>query len=127
MFEKSRTCLPGCAERMNAPLPVTVHVADFGRWLPYANGQRADTWEDAESSLQKEALAIALQKGGLQKQDIEMVYAGDLLGSVMYTLKMIFNLNLSPASCCTPRPGSPHSTLPPGRASGINRWEMISN
>ena len=40
----------------------------------------ADTWEDAESSLQKEALAIALQKGGLQKQDIEMVYAGDLLG-----------------------------------------------
>ncbi len=40
----------------------------------------ADTWEDAESSLQKEALAIALQKGGLQKQDIELVYAGDLLG-----------------------------------------------
>lgn len=40
----------------------------------------ADTWEDAESSLQKEALAIALQKGGLQKQDIEIVYAGDLLG-----------------------------------------------
>lgn len=40
----------------------------------------ADTWEDAESSLQKEALAIALQKGGLQKQDLQLVYAGDLLG-----------------------------------------------
>lgn len=40
----------------------------------------ADTWEEAESSLQKEALEIALQKGGLQKQDIQFVYAGDLLG-----------------------------------------------
>lgn len=40
----------------------------------------ADTWEEAESSLQKEALEIALQKGGLQKQDIQLVYAGDLLG-----------------------------------------------
>jgi len=40
----------------------------------------ADTWEEAESSLQKEALEIALQKGGLQKQDIQIVYAGDLLG-----------------------------------------------
>lgn len=40
----------------------------------------ADTWEEAESSLQKEALEIALQKGGLQKQDIQIVFAGDLLG-----------------------------------------------
>ena len=40
----------------------------------------ADPWEEAESSLQKEALEIALQKGGLQKQDIQFVYAGDLLG-----------------------------------------------
>lgn len=40
----------------------------------------ADTWEGSESSLQKEALEIALQKGGLQKQDIQFVYAGDLLG-----------------------------------------------
>lgn len=40
----------------------------------------ADTWEEAESSLQKEALEIALQKGGLQKKDIQIVYAGDLLG-----------------------------------------------
>lgn len=39
-----------------------------------------DTWEESESSLQKEALEIALQKSSLQKQDIEIVYAGDLLG-----------------------------------------------
>lgn len=30
--------------------------------------------------MQKEALEIALRKGGLQKQDLQLVYAGDLLG-----------------------------------------------
>lgn len=40
----------------------------------------AQNWEDAESSLQKEALEIALSKGSLQKQDLQMVFAGDLLG-----------------------------------------------
>ena len=30
--------------------------------------------------MQKEALEIALRKGGMQKQDIQIVYAGDLLG-----------------------------------------------
>ena len=38
----------------------------------------AQNWEDAESSLQKEALEIALSKGSLQKQDLQMVFAGDL-------------------------------------------------
>ena len=40
----------------------------------------ADTWEDAESSLQKEALEIALGKAGLKKKDLQLVFAGDLLG-----------------------------------------------
>lgn len=40
----------------------------------------ADTWEDAESSLQKEALEIALSMAGIKKQDLQVVYAGDLLG-----------------------------------------------
>ena len=40
----------------------------------------ADTWEDAESSLQKEALEIALEKAGLKKKDLQLVFAGDLLG-----------------------------------------------
>lgn len=40
----------------------------------------ADTWEDAESSLQKEALEIALGKAGLKKADLQLVFAGDLLG-----------------------------------------------
>ncbi len=46
----------------------------------YGDKFGADTWEEAESSMQKEALEIALRKGGLQKQDIQIIYAGDLLG-----------------------------------------------
>lgn len=38
------------------------------------------TWEEAESILQKEALEIALSKAELAKQDLQMVFAGDLLG-----------------------------------------------
>ncbi len=40
----------------------------------------AQNWEEAESRLQKEALEIALSKAGLTKQDLQMVFAGDLLG-----------------------------------------------
>ena len=38
-----------------------------------------DTYEDAESKLQTEAMTIALQKGKLKKADINYVFAGDLL------------------------------------------------
>ncbi|MCI8523376.1 MAG: stage V sporulation protein AD [Lachnospiraceae bacterium] len=40
----------------------------------------AKNWEDAESSLQKEALEIALSKAKLVKDDLQIVFAGDLLG-----------------------------------------------
>lgn len=39
-----------------------------------------DTWEDAESSLQKEAVVMLLRKAGLGRQDIRCLFAGDLLG-----------------------------------------------
>lgn len=37
------------------------------------------SWEKAESMLQTEATNLAIRKAGLQKQDINMVFAGDLL------------------------------------------------
>ena len=40
----------------------------------------AQNWEDAESSLQKEALEIALGKAKLAKDNLQLVFAGDLLG-----------------------------------------------
>lgn len=46
----------------------------------YDDSFGAENWEEAESRLQKEALEIALSKAGLTKQDVQMVFAGDLLG-----------------------------------------------
>jgi len=37
------------------------------------------TWEKAESTMQKHALYKALEKGGLQEQDVDCLFAGDLL------------------------------------------------
>lgn len=37
------------------------------------------TWEQSESALQKEAVSSALRKGGLTREDIGCVFAGDLL------------------------------------------------
>ena len=39
-----------------------------------------DTWEEAESTLQKEALQLAIGKAGLTNKDIRFLFAGDLLG-----------------------------------------------
>ena len=44
-----------------------------------------DTWEKAESALQKEALALAMGKAGLQQEDIRYLFAGDLLGQTIAT------------------------------------------
>lgn len=39
-----------------------------------------NTWEEAESTLQKEALQIAIGRAGLKNEDIRFLFAGDLLG-----------------------------------------------
>ncbi|MDO4337681.1 MAG: stage V sporulation protein AD [Eubacteriales bacterium] len=39
----------------------------------------ADTWESAESAMQKEAATIAIGKAGLKPEEIRMAFAGDLL------------------------------------------------
>lgn len=49
-----------------------------------------DTWEKAESTLQKEALSIAMQKAKCAASDIDFLFAGDLLNqciSSSYGLK----------------------------------------
>lgn len=40
----------------------------------------AQTWEAAESSLQKDALQLLLDKESLKKEDLQLIFAGDLLG-----------------------------------------------
>ena len=43
------------------------------------------TWEEAESSLQKKAVGLALDKAGLKAGDISFLFAGDLLGQSIAT------------------------------------------
>lgn len=44
-----------------------------------------NTWEEAESTLQKEAFTMAIGRAGLKKEDIRYLFAGDLLGQTMAT------------------------------------------
>ncbi len=44
-----------------------------------------NTWEEAESNLQKDAIYMALGKAGLKPADISFVFAGDLLGQSIAT------------------------------------------
>lgn len=44
-----------------------------------------NTWEEAESTLQKEAVTLAMGKAKLNSEDIRYIFAGDLLGQAMAT------------------------------------------
>ena len=43
------------------------------------------TWEEAESSLQKDALYLAVKKSGLEMKQLRYLFAGDLLGQSIAT------------------------------------------
>lgn len=53
-----------------------------------------NTWEEAESTLQKEAAALAIQKAGLKKEDIRYIFGGDLLGQSIATTFGLMELNI---------------------------------
>ena len=53
-----------------------------------------DTWEAAESTLQKEAAVLAIGKAGLEKKDIRYIFGGDLLGQSIATTFGIMELNI---------------------------------
>ncbi len=41
------------------------------------------TWEEAESTLQKETASLAIGKAGLKPEEIRMAFAGDLLAQTI--------------------------------------------
>ena len=41
------------------------------------------SWEEAESSMQKQAVELAIQKAGYTKEDMHYILAGDLLGQLI--------------------------------------------
>lgn len=58
------------------------HAGPLGEHFDYFNdGDRfgQDTWEKAESEMQRMALAAALDKGHLVQEQVDMLFAGDLL------------------------------------------------
>jgi stage V sporulation protein AD len=44
-----------------------------------------ETWEEAESNLQKDAVYLALEKSGVKAADVDFIFAGDLLGQSIAT------------------------------------------
>ncbi len=52
------------------------------------------TWEEAESSLQKDAVYLALEKAKLKAEDISYIFAGDLLGQSIATSFGIASYNI---------------------------------
>lgn len=53
-----------------------------------------ENWEQAESSMQKEAVALALGKAGLKAEDIRYIFAGDLLGQNIATSFGVINYEI---------------------------------
>ncbi|MDL2302136.1 stage V sporulation protein AD [Lachnospiraceae bacterium OttesenSCG-928-D06] len=53
-----------------------------------------NTWEEAESSLQKDAVYLALEKAKLKSEEIQFIFAGDLLGQSIATSFGISSYNI---------------------------------
>lgn len=53
-----------------------------------------ESWEDAESSLQKDAVYLALGKAKLKAEDMKYIFAGDLLGQSIATSFGIMNYGI---------------------------------
>ena len=54
----------------------------------------ADTWEAAESAMQKETALLAIKKAGLIPSDLRMIFAGDLLAQSIASSFGIASLGL---------------------------------
>ncbi|MBQ8184968.1 MAG: stage V sporulation protein AD [Lachnospiraceae bacterium] len=52
------------------------------------------SWEEAESALQKRAAQLAIQKAGLQNSDVRYLFAGDLLGQLIATSFGVMDLQI---------------------------------
>lgn len=53
-----------------------------------------ESWEEAESTLQKEAATLALGKSGLTPEEIRYIFAGDLLGQTIATSFGLLNFEI---------------------------------
>ena len=63
-----------------------------------------DTWEQAESAMQQEALTRALEKGGLTPAELDYVLAGDLLNQCIGTASACGISRFRFSACTGPAP-----------------------
>ena len=77
-------------------------LGDYFDWVEEDPMCGGNSWEEAEGNLQKKAVEIALEKGGLHARDMNYLIAGDLLDQliastfgIMHTLCPIFSRALS--------------------------------
>ena len=61
-----------------------------------------DSWEEAESTMQKEACQIALGKAGLKPEDIRLMFGGDLLRQGIVTSMGARQFEIHRSVCMAP-------------------------
>lgn len=54
----------------------------------------AESWEQAESAMQKQAADLAMEKGDIHRNDVRYLFAGDLLGQLIATSFGTIDLNI---------------------------------
>ncbi|MEE0265137.1 MAG: stage V sporulation protein AD [Acutalibacteraceae bacterium] len=69
-------------------------LKSFFHKIEYDTKLGCDTWEQAESKLQKEAIQTALEKSGVNGSDINIVFGGDLLNQCISTSYSIRGFNI---------------------------------
>lgn len=69
-------------------------LKDYFDKIEYDTKMGCDTWEQAESQLQKKAIQIALEKAKLKGDDIQISFGGDLLNQCISTNYSIRGFNI---------------------------------
>lgn len=73
---------PPCIKSFAAAVGKKEGAGPLGKFFDEVNDDTSlseKTWEKAESRLQTNAVKLALEKGGLSAQDVDYIFAGDLL------------------------------------------------
>ena len=68
-----------CAANVVGRMEGSGPLSDYFDYIDKDDTFRAVTWEQSERAMQQKALSLALQKGGLTPQQLDWLFAGDLL------------------------------------------------
>lgn len=69
-------------------------LKDFFHKIEYDTKMGCDTWEQAESKLQTEAIQTALEKANISGKDIDITFGGDLLNQCISTSYCVRGFNI---------------------------------